>query len=91
MDYSTERLLIMLRRWELRPEGNPTIGEKAAPEIITTAVLAVRLSLSERGTLTKARQARDHGYVTCTYGHGGRTWQLTDAGRKYVDSAKGLS
>lgn len=88
MDYSTDRLLTMMRKWELHPEGNPAIVDKPAPEQVTLPALAERLHLTERGTRSKIRQAFDSGLLTFTYG-ADITYSLTDNGRRYVDRRSG--
>lgn len=81
-----ERLVGIMRRWELRPEGNPAIVDKPAPERVTTAVLAERLSLTERGTSVKVREAISNGLVTLDVQ---QSWQLTRDGRRYADKRAG--
>jgi hypothetical protein len=80
-----ERLVGMMRRWELNPAGTSGL-QWPAPERVTTAVLAERLSLTERGTSVKVREAISNGLVTLDVQ---QSWQLTTGGRKYADKRAG--
>lgn len=83
---AAERLVGIMRRWELHPEGNPNLVIKPAPERVTTDILAERLSLTARGTHVKIREAISNGLVTLDVQ---QSWQLTTDGRRYADKRAG--
>lgn len=83
---AADRLLGVMRRWERQPEGQPGL-HKPAPECVTTEVLSDRLSLTVRGTQQKIREAVNHKLLAFDVVHS--SWQLTAAGRQYLDGTRG--